>query len=89
MKEVDFTHRANTDLREIWQFTARRWDIDQADSYIGQILETCTSLANGLSGGSRQSSGSCTSSRLLVLLLGSSANCQQIVGVYGGHVEEK
>ncbi len=47
MKKVDFTHRANTDLREIWQFTARRWNIDQADSYIGQILETCNSLAMG------------------------------------------
>jgi plasmid stabilization system protein ParE len=51
MREVVYTHRAHIDLQEIWQYTARRWNTDQADIYLGQLLETCTSLASGLAGG--------------------------------------
>ena len=47
MRRLGYTPRAETDLAEIWWFTAERWDIEQADAYIDQILSTCRRLSDG------------------------------------------
>lgn len=36
---------AEADLAEIWRFTAERWDIAQADIYLGMITRTLSALA--------------------------------------------
>jgi toxin ParE1/3/4 len=34
MNDYVLSRRAREDLREIWNYTADRWDIDQADRYV-------------------------------------------------------
>ena len=48
MPEPRFTPGAQQDLKEIWDFTFRRWDVSQADAYIANIVATCQSLAEGI-----------------------------------------
>ena len=38
---------ARADLAEIWRYTARRWDADQAERYTGEIVVACLELTNG------------------------------------------
>lgn len=38
--------RAQTDLEEIWDYTASRWDIDQAERYIRAIRAAIERLAD-------------------------------------------
>jgi toxin ParE1/3/4 len=38
---------AEDDLKEIWTFSAQRWDVDQADRYVRDIHTTCERLATG------------------------------------------
>jgi toxin ParE1/3/4 len=47
MSLLRYTPRAEIDLVEIWRFSAERWDSEQADAYVGQILRTCERLADG------------------------------------------
>jgi toxin ParE1/3/4 len=47
MKELVFSPRARSDLDEIWDFTAERWDEEQADSYLRRIFAACEDLARG------------------------------------------
>jgi toxin ParE1/3/4 len=38
---------ARADLDEIWDYTAQRWSIEQADRYIRDIIAVCHRLADG------------------------------------------
>lgn len=38
---------ARADLDEIWEYTAERWSIDQAERYIRAIADACQDLADG------------------------------------------
>jgi toxin ParE1/3/4 len=37
--------RAQADIDEIWEYTAERWDVSQADRYVLQITQTIENLA--------------------------------------------
>ena len=39
--------KARADLDGVWDYTAERWDADQADRYVRQIAETVSRLADG------------------------------------------
>lgn len=47
MSELVFSPRAQFDLDEIWEYTADRWDVEQADSYVRTIVLACTAVASG------------------------------------------
>ena len=38
---------ARADLDEIWDYTASRWSVDQAERYIRAIVEACQEIAAG------------------------------------------
>jgi toxin ParE1/3/4 len=38
--------RAQADIDEIWDYTADRWDIDQADHYVGEIRRAVETVAD-------------------------------------------
>ncbi|MGI8486499.1 MAG: type II toxin-antitoxin system RelE/ParE family toxin [Thermomicrobiales bacterium] len=40
------TPEARRDLDDIWEYTARRWNVDQADEYISSFVETLNDLAD-------------------------------------------
>jgi toxin ParE1/3/4 len=37
---------ARADLDEIWDYTAARWSLDQAERYIREIISACQALAD-------------------------------------------
>jgi toxin ParE1/3/4 len=39
--------KAHDDLDQIWEFTAERWSVEQADRYIQDIADTFADLAQG------------------------------------------
>ncbi len=39
---------AQADLDEIWEYTADRWDIEQVDSYVRDLVHACTAVASGM-----------------------------------------
>lgn len=39
--------RAETDLEDIWRYTARTWSAAQADRYAGEILDVIEDVAAG------------------------------------------
>lgn len=47
MKELVFSPRALLDLSEIWEYTADRWDVEQADSYVRGLVDACAEIASG------------------------------------------
>lgn len=47
MREVVYSPRAVDDLGQIWDYTADRWDIEQADAYVRSVVNTCDRLAAG------------------------------------------
>lgn len=47
MKALAFSPAAVADLDQIWDYSADRWGLDQADHYIAAILDACTALAQG------------------------------------------
>jgi toxin ParE1/3/4 len=47
MSEVVFSPRAQADLDEIWEYTADRWDIQQADTYLRDLVLACSAVASG------------------------------------------
>lgn len=51
MKEVLFRPEARADINDIWDYTAERWDDDQADTYTRQIADACKRLAAGTRSG--------------------------------------
>lgn len=46
MNRISFTPRAEKDIDEIYDFTAERWEIAKAASYIQDIREKCRLAAN-------------------------------------------
>ena len=46
-KLLRFTPAARADLAGIWDYTARNWDMDQADRYLDALYGICLSLAAG------------------------------------------
>lgn len=51
MKAIAFSPAAEADIDEIWDYSADRWGLDQADSYIDAIRDACYSLAKGTANG--------------------------------------
>jgi toxin ParE1/3/4 len=51
MKAVAFSPAAKADIGEIWDYSADRWGLDQADSYIDAIRDVCHQLARGVKHG--------------------------------------
>jgi toxin ParE1/3/4 len=47
MRALLFSNRAVRDLDQIWDFTADRWDVDQADHYLLYLDSVCQSIALG------------------------------------------
>jgi toxin ParE1/3/4 len=45
MSRAIFTPRARADLDDIWEYTARRWGLDQAERYLRRIAEAAESIA--------------------------------------------
>ncbi|MCO5063204.1 MAG: type II toxin-antitoxin system RelE/ParE family toxin [Rhizobiaceae bacterium] len=45
MKTLAFSPAALADLDSIWDFSADRWSIDQADRYIDEMVNACHDLA--------------------------------------------
>ena len=46
MKSYVLSPRAQADIDEIWDYSADRWGIDQADRYIGKLREAIETIAN-------------------------------------------
>ena len=44
-KLLRFTPAARADLIGIWDYTARHWDMDQADLYLEELHGICLALA--------------------------------------------
>jgi toxin ParE1/3/4 len=51
MKELVYSPLAEADLGEIWDYTAHRWDADQADACVAMIANTALNLARGMTPG--------------------------------------
>lgn len=47
MKPVAFSPAAEADIDKIWDYSADRWGVDQADSYTDEIRDACYALAQG------------------------------------------
>lgn len=47
MSSLIFSPKAARDIDEIWDYSAQRCDINQAELYIGTIRETCEALGRG------------------------------------------
>jgi toxin ParE1/3/4 len=47
VKAIAFSPAAETDIGEIWDYSADRWGTDQADSYTDAIRDACHALARG------------------------------------------
>lgn len=45
MTDVQLSPAARVDLDEIWDYSARRWGVDQAERYIRAIVEACHEIA--------------------------------------------
>ncbi len=43
--EYLFRPKAKTDVEDIWSYTLETWGIDQADQYVKNLIDTCSSLA--------------------------------------------
>ena len=44
MKRLIFTPLATGDIDGVWDYTADRWGVDQAEYYVGAIRAACTIL---------------------------------------------
>ncbi|MQT13368.1 type II toxin-antitoxin system RelE/ParE family toxin [Segnochrobactrum spirostomi] len=47
MKSLAFSPAAAADLEHIWDYSAARWGVDQADRYTDEIRDACRDLASG------------------------------------------
>ena len=47
MKLLSFLSLAQSDIQQIWYYTAKNWSINQADNYINDIMNVCKKLASG------------------------------------------
>ncbi len=48
MSRLTFAPEAQTDIDSIYDYTAERWGIDQAERYIGTLRDLCVELAAGI-----------------------------------------
>lgn len=46
MSRYDLSSLARLDLREIWVFTAEKWDRRKADSYLDEVRSTIRTIAD-------------------------------------------
>ena len=46
MKKHTLSPLAQSDIEDIWDFTAERWNIDQAETYVRQIMEAIGVIAD-------------------------------------------
>ena len=51
MSRVTFSPAAIADIDGIWDYTAERWGVDQAEHCADDIRDTCNALAAGLKKG--------------------------------------
>lgn len=51
MKRLVFSPAAVADLDHIWDYTAEKWSVEQADNYVEDIWTACRALADGLKTG--------------------------------------
>ena len=47
MKAIAFSPAAETDIDDIWDYSADNWGPDQADRYTDEIRDACHALASG------------------------------------------
>ena len=47
MKRLLFTPAAQSDIADIWDYSADQWSVDQADRYTSDIHDLCLALAAG------------------------------------------
>ncbi len=47
MKALKLRPLAQTDLDEIWHYTAERWGPSQAETYVRKLQAACTGLCDG------------------------------------------
>lgn len=47
MKSIAFSPAAEADIEGIWDYSADRWGLDQADIYADAIRDACYALAKG------------------------------------------
>jgi toxin ParE1/3/4 len=47
VKAIAFSPAAETDIEEIWDYSAVNWGLDQADHYIDDLRDACIALAGG------------------------------------------
>lgn len=45
MYKVNFSQRAVEDLGNIWNYTAEKWSLEQADSYYNILISFCKEIA--------------------------------------------
>lgn len=49
---ISFSPAAEDDLSKIWDYTAKNWGLEKADSYTDEIRDACLALADGTKHGS-------------------------------------
>ena len=47
MKTIAFSPAAESDIDAIWDYSADKWGLDQADSYTDALRDACYALAQG------------------------------------------
>jgi toxin ParE1/3/4 len=47
IRDFRLSPRAQHDLEEIWLYTRQTWSLEQADSYVSDMLAACGGLAAG------------------------------------------
>ena len=47
MKRLHLSPKAQSDLEEIWDFTAENWGAARAESYVRAIAQACKGLCDG------------------------------------------
>lgn len=45
MTEYRLSPRAGRDLEDIWRYTAEQWSVDQAEKYVGSLIDAMAALA--------------------------------------------
>lgn len=53
MRRYRLSPAARGDLDSIWDYTADRWSVDQADRYIRELVDAVNQLCNGAAKGHR------------------------------------
>jgi plasmid stabilization system protein ParE len=46
MKKYTVSPLAQSDIKDIWDYTAKWWNVDRADAYVRQIMEAIGAVAD-------------------------------------------